>query len=74
MAIGVAMKQEPASAPELMTIPESTNLLRVKESTIRAWILQRRLPYVKMGRRVFLRRSDLLDLISNGFVPAARTQ
>jgi excisionase family DNA binding protein len=71
--IGAKVKPESAAAelePELLDVPESANLLRLKESTIRAWMLNKRLPYVKLGRRVFLRRCDLRDLISNGFVPA----
>jgi excisionase family DNA binding protein len=60
----------PIEAPDLLDVPAGASLLNLKPSTIRAWILQKRLPYVKLGRRVFLRRCDLLDLVSNSLVPA----
>jgi len=47
---------------EICKIPESAKLLRVGESTIRAWIFQRRLPVLHIGRRVFIRR-EILDRI-----------
>jgi excisionase family DNA binding protein len=63
----VAGSEPPESL--LLDVPEAANLLRLKQSTVRAWMLEKRLPYVKLGRRVFLRRSDLLGLISNSIVP-----
>ncbi|PYX63201.1 MAG: hypothetical protein DMG74_17895 [Acidobacteria bacterium] len=56
---------------ELLTIEEASDLLRLRPSTLRAWILHRRVPYVKFSRRVFLRRSDVEELITGGLVPAA---
>ncbi|MGB8494548.1 MAG: helix-turn-helix domain-containing protein [Candidatus Acidiferrum sp.] len=58
------------SQTELLTIPETAALLRLKVSTIRAWVLQRRVPFVKLGGRVFLRRTDLQALIGTSVVPA----
>jgi excisionase family DNA binding protein len=58
------------SQTELLTIPETAALLRLKVSTIRAWVLQRRVPFVKLGGRVFLRRTDLQALIDASVVPA----
>jgi excisionase family DNA binding protein len=55
---------------DLLTIPEAANILRLKVSTIRAWVLQRKLPHVKLGRRVFLRRRDIESLIDASVVPA----
>ena len=55
---------------ELLTIPETAAFLRLKVSTIRAWVLQRRVPFVKLGGRVFLRRADLQTLIDASVVPA----
>jgi excisionase family DNA binding protein len=54
---------------DLLTLSEASALLRLKVSTLRSWILMRRIPYVKFSRRVFLRRSDLEALISNSLVP-----
>jgi excisionase family DNA binding protein len=54
----------------LLTIPEFAAGLRLKTSTIRAWILQRRIPHYKLGGRVMLHRSDLEELICKSRVPA----
>ncbi|HKT87949.1 MAG TPA: helix-turn-helix domain-containing protein [Candidatus Sulfotelmatobacter sp.] len=56
--------------PELLKAREAATYLRYKESTIRAWILDRRIPYVKLGGKVLLRRSDLDALIAKSVVPA----
>jgi excisionase family DNA binding protein len=55
---------------ELLTVAESAAMLRLKPSTVRAWILAKRIPYVKLGGRVFLRRSDCEVLIAASVVPA----
>jgi excisionase family DNA binding protein len=54
----------------LLTVIEAADTLRLKPSTIRAWILRKRIPYVKLGSRVFLRRSDCEALIAASVVPA----
>ena len=56
--------------PDLLTPVEVADLLRLRLSTIRSWILQRRVPYIKMGGRVFFRKIDLLELIESSRVPA----
>jgi excisionase family DNA binding protein len=55
---------------DLLTVPEAAALLRLKASTIRAWVCQRRIPYVKVGRLVRIRHTDLEALIAEGVVPA----
>ncbi|MGA2466038.1 MAG: helix-turn-helix domain-containing protein [Thermodesulfobacteriota bacterium] len=58
--------------PDLLSLKESVKELGgAKESgggisihTFRAWIYQKRIPYVKLGRRVFLRREDLEEFVS----------
>jgi excisionase family DNA binding protein len=54
---------------DLLTVPEAAALLRLKPSTIRAWTCQRRIPFVKVGRLVRIRRSDLESLITGSVVP-----
>jgi excisionase family DNA binding protein len=57
---------------ELLTVPETAALLRLKVSTIRAWVCQRRIPYVKLGGRVVrIRREDAMALVAKGLVGAA---
>lgn len=55
---------------ELLTIPEAAAVLRLKVSTIRAWVLHRRIPYVKIGRLVRIRRSDAEAVVTAGLVSA----
>ena len=51
------------SERQLLTVRESATLLRLSENTIRQWIWQRRLPVVRLGRAVRLKRQDLEQLI-----------
>ncbi len=56
---------------DLLTVPETAKVLRVKTSTIRSWILHRRhLSFVKLGRRVLIRRRDINAFVSRSIVPA----
>lgn len=63
----------PDSAPgtgALLTLPEAASLLRLRVSTLRAWVLRRRIPYCKVGRLVRVRRADIERLIAASVVPA----
>jgi excisionase family DNA binding protein len=56
---------------DLITIREAALILRLQVSTLRAWILHRSVPFVKLGgKRVFFRRADLEALIRESVVPA----
>jgi len=37
---------------------------------VRSWLLKRRVPFIKLGSRVFLRMADLQALIEAGLKPA----
>jgi excisionase family DNA binding protein len=56
---------------ELMDVRESAAYLHWRESTVRSHILNRKVDYVKLGRRVFLKRSTLDDLIERSTVHAS---
>jgi len=62
-----ALKDVPG---ELMDVEEAAGFCHVKSSTMRNWILQNKVTYVKLGRRVFLRKTDLQTLIDGSVVPA----
>ncbi len=55
---------------DLLNLAEGAKELRLSVHTLRAWIYQKRIPFVRLGRRVLLRRSDLEDLISKNVVDA----
>jgi excisionase family DNA binding protein len=54
----------------LLTIAEAASFLRLKPSTMRAWILRRKLPYCKLGRLVRIKRADVEALVAESVVPA----
>jgi excisionase family DNA binding protein len=56
---------------ELLTVPETASLLRLKTSTVRAWVSQRKIPFVKLGRLVRIRRNDAEALIEASLVDAS---
>jgi excisionase family DNA binding protein len=53
---------------DLLDVEEAAAFLHVRVSTVRAWVLKSKIGYVKLGRRVFLRRQDLQDMIERSFV------
>ena len=56
---------------ELLTVPETAALFKVKVSTIRSWVLKKRLPYVKVfGKCIRFRRADMDKLITGRVVAA----
>ena len=60
---------EPANG--LLRVPEAAALLNVKPATVRAWLLQRKLPCVRLSvRAIRLKRADIEKIISDGFVGA----
>lgn len=50
--------------PELLNIQETAVFLRISTHTLRAWIRQKRIPCVRLGRRVLLRREDVESFVS----------
>jgi len=55
---------------ELNTVPEAANQLRVSVATIRAWILQRRITSVRVGRAVRIPQSAIDLVVEVGTIPA----
>jgi excisionase family DNA binding protein len=53
---------------ELLTVVETAAFLRLKPSTIRAWVCQRKIAFVKLGRLVRIRRRDAEALIKASLV------
>ena len=57
---------------ELMDLREGAKELKLSIHTVRAWIYQKRLPHVRLGRRVLLRKTDLEDLVNKSVVEAEK--
>jgi excisionase family DNA binding protein len=55
---------------ELLTLEECEALTKRKVATFRADIRARKIPYIRLGRLVRIRKSDLLALLHQGFRPA----
>ena len=49
----------------LLTVGEASQRLRISEHTLRRWINQRRLSYVKLGRRTLFNPADLDNLVKS---------
>ncbi|MFX0201888.1 MAG: helix-turn-helix domain-containing protein [Candidatus Hodarchaeota archaeon] len=54
---------------ELLTVKESADLLRISPHTLRQWIFKHKITFVRVGRRVLFRRSDLEKLVEGGVQP-----
>ena len=66
------MSMDSKQSAQLRSVAETAKALGVKEPTIRAWILQRRLEVVRIGRRVLVKAETIDFLISRGTVPALK--
>jgi excisionase family DNA binding protein len=56
--------------PELLNLKEGAKELKLSIHTLRAWIYQKRIPCVRLGRRVLLRREDLEAIVKKNLVEA----
>ncbi|MDA1185942.1 MAG: helix-turn-helix domain-containing protein [Acidobacteria bacterium] len=54
------------------TVSEAAQELNLKPSTMRAWIAQRRIGHVRLGRAVRIPAAEILRLLEAGYVPAER--
>ena len=54
------------------TVPEAATEMNVSQATIRAWIGQRRIGYVKLGRSVRIPGAEIRRKRESGYVPPSR--
>lgn len=54
----------------LLTLRECSERTGHRESTWRAWVLHRKVPYFKVGRSIRISEADLDKLIESSRVPA----
>jgi excisionase family DNA binding protein len=50
--------------PALMTVEEAASYLRLAPWTLRHWVCQKKIPYVRLGRAVRFRRKDMERFVS----------
>ena len=55
---------------KLLSIKEASDMLALKPSTIRAWLLRRKLPRVNCGRAVRIPAAAIEKFIAENTVPA----
>ena len=54
----------------LNSVAKTAERLDLKEVTIRSWMEQRKIGYVRLGRRVAIFESEIERIIEQGTVPA----
>jgi excisionase family DNA binding protein len=54
------------------TVRQTADELGLSPATLRAWIRERRIGYVRLGRAVRIPASEIRRLIERGTVPAIR--
>jgi len=54
----------------LLTVSETAEALNIKTSTVRAWLLRRKLPRVNCGRAVRIPADAIAQFIERNTIPA----
>jgi len=60
------------SSGDLLTVDQAADYLNITEHFVRRLIRERRIPFLKVGRLVRLRRSDIDAYLAGRLVPAVR--
>ena len=55
------------------TVEQAAAELNLSKATIRAWITQRRLGHIRLGRAIRVPVAEIQRVLQAGFVPAGRT-
>jgi len=56
------------------TVTEAASELNVSQATIRAWIGQRKIGHLKIGRSVRVPAAEILRLLEAGYIPPVPEQ
>ena len=54
------------------TIAEAARELNMSQATMRAWVGQRRIGYVKLGRSIRIPVGEIQRLLEGGYIPPDR--
>jgi excisionase family DNA binding protein len=58
---------------KLLTVKEAAERLSLRPCTVRKWLFERRVAYVRVGRRaVRLREADIEKIIRENYTPALK--
>ena len=57
----------------LLTVGQAAERAAVSVHTIRAWVAQRKLGSVRLGRAVRVPQREVDAMVEDGFIPAGRT-
>lgn len=60
------------SSGDLLTVEQAALYLNITDHFVRRLIRERRIPFLKVGRLVRLRRTDIDDYLAGRLVPAVR--
>jgi len=55
---------------QLLNVKQVAEKLSISPHTVRAWVFQRKLPYVQLGRRIGLRQEDIEAFVKKNLVEA----
>jgi excisionase family DNA binding protein len=61
-----------ASTGEYLTVEQAAEYLNITDHFVRRLIRERRIPFVKVGRLVRIRRTEIDDYLAGRHVPAVR--
>jgi excisionase family DNA binding protein len=62
----------PREIPQTVPVEVVADRLGVSPWTVRTWLRQGRMPFVKLGRRVLVRVDDVEALLAASYKPATR--
>ncbi len=64
------MEQVSQANDEYLTVADVAGITKLSEISIRMKLYKKELPYTKFGRRVLVRKADLLAVLEQGYRPA----
>ena len=60
---------EKIEANQNYTSKETADALRISESLVRQWVMKRKIPVVRIGRKVFVKGSTIQKIYDSGITP-----
>jgi excisionase family DNA binding protein len=53
----------------MLTVSEAARTLGLRESTLRAWVMRRKISYLKLGRSIRIEQAEIDRLLEQARVP-----